>query len=160
MDSAFRMLGRRVGEGPGGHTVLRPSLVVPRGLECAAASDTDSRRAARHAAIAAYTGPLAGDHDYYWISPIREETRRQAIDAHIALADLLADSDLAAALEQAIGHDPNSETLYQHGMRLNAAQRAFPAVAALSNRLGREHADIGTSPTSPTTCSPTRRHTN
>ena len=32
-------------------------------------------------------------------------------------------------------------------MRLHAAQRAFPAVAVLRNRLVRELADIGTTPT-------------
>jgi DNA-binding SARP family transcriptional activator len=87
---------------------------------------------------------------HYWIAPIREATRRQAIDAHRTVADLLADRDPAAAIaviDQAIGHDPYNETFYQHAMRLHAAHRALPAVAARRNRLVRELADIGTSPT-------------
>lgn len=118
--------------------------------DAATATATDARITALQAAIAAYTGPLAADLDYYWIPPIREAIRREAIDAQAALADLLADRDRAAAvavIEQAIGHDPYNETLYQHGMRLHAAHRALPAVAALRNRLVRELADIGTIPT-------------
>jgi DNA-binding SARP family transcriptional activator len=118
--------------------------------DAATATDTDHRITELRAAVAAYTGPLAADHDYYWIPPIREATRRQAIDAHLNLAELLTHTDPAAAatvIEQAIAHDPYNETLYQHGMRLHAAQHAFPAVAALRNRLVRELADIGTTPT-------------
>ena len=121
--------------------------------DAANASDTCARITALQAAVAAYTGTLATDHDYFWIPPIREATRRQAIDAHVALADLLADSDPAAAAivtEQAIGHDPYNETLYQQAMRLRAKRAEFAAVVALRNRLVRALADIGVTPTSDT----------
>jgi hypothetical protein len=41
----------------------------------------------------------------------------------------------------------SSGTLYQHAMRHHATQDAFPAIAALRDRLVRELADIGTAPT-------------
>ena len=145
---------------PRGHIMIDPERVdsdlwrLEQHLDdAAAATDIDTRAAALQAAVAAYTGPLAGDEDYYWIPPIREATRRTVIEAHVALAELLTDRDPAAAIaviDQAIGHDPYNETLYQHGMRLHAARRALAAVAALRNRLVRELADIGTSPTAQT----------
>ncbi len=76
--------------------------------DATAATDTETRIAAPRAAIAAYSGPLAADQDYYWIPPVREAARRQVVEAHLALADLLADPDPAAAvtvIEDANGHD-------------------------------------------------------
>ena len=141
---------------PRGHIMIDPDRVdcdlwrLHQHLHNATtATDTGTRITELRTAVAAYRGPLAADHDYYWIPPIREATRRQAIDAHLALADLLADTDPATAavvIEQAIAHDPYNETLYQQAMRLHAAQHAFPAIAVLRNRLVRELADIGTAP--------------
>ena len=149
--------GTYITHAPHGHVMIDPDRVdsdlwrLHRHLHTAAtATDTDTRIIELHAAVAAYTGPLAAGHDYYWIPPIREATRRQVVDAHLNLAELLTDTDPDAAIiviEQAISHDPYNETLYQHAMRLHAARHALPAVAVLRNRLVRELADIGTTPT-------------
>ena len=62
------------------------------------ASDQPARVAALREAVACYTGPLAEGRTYEWIEPYREAVRRQAIDAHTALADALAASDPADAV--------------------------------------------------------------
>jgi DNA-binding SARP family transcriptional activator len=100
-----------------------------------------------------YTGPLAGDADYYWITPVREAVRGEAIRAHVALAELLADTDRNAALVvlgRAIGHDPYNEALYVQAMRLHAAAADTDGVRAVFGRLTGSLREIGVQPAADT----------
>jgi Bacterial transcriptional activator domain len=159
---------------PRGHVMIDPDRVdsdlwrLHHHLHnAAAATDTDHRITELRAAVAAYTGPLAADHDYFWIPPIPEATRRQAIDAHLTLADLLTGTDPAAAIiviEQAISHDPCNETLYPKPCGCTPGVVSSPpwppcATGSPANSPTSAPLPPRTRFDSPTTSSPTRRHT-
>jgi DNA-binding SARP family transcriptional activator len=117
------------------------------------ATDTNTRITALNQAVAAYTGPLAGDDDYFWIPPLREATRRAAIDAHTSLAQLLAPTDPNAAIaiiERAIGRDPHNEPLYQQAIRLHATTGDAATIRSVLEQLRHALEDIGASPTDET----------
>jgi DNA-binding SARP family transcriptional activator len=81
---------------------------------------------------------------------VRETIRREAIDAHITLADLLAGADPAAAtavVDRAISHDPYNENLYRQGMQLHAAVGSRQAVRHLLDQLISALAELDTTPT-------------
>gem|GEM_PF-1944184 len=114
-----------------------------------ATTDPAVRVAALREAVACYTGPLAQGRDYEWVEPYREAVRRQAIDAHVALAELLSASDPGEALTvltAGIGHDPYNETLYQHAMRLHARLGNPGAIRELRETLTRRVGEIDTQP--------------
>ncbi|WP_309236679.1 BTAD domain-containing putative transcriptional regulator [Micromonospora sp. S-DT3-3-22] len=115
-----------------------------------AASDA-ARLAALRRAVDAYGGPLADGFDYEWIEAHREGIRRQALDAHLALATTTPDPDEAiAVLQAAIRHDPYAEPLYQQAMRAHAALGHLGEVHALRQSLTRYLAEIDAEPSKDT----------
>jgi DNA-binding SARP family transcriptional activator len=87
-------------------------------------TDPSTREQLLRRACDLYTAPLAGDHDYDWIAPHRERTRRRIIHAHRQLADLLLPTQpdqAAAVLGHAVTIDPYNEQLYQHAIRAHSA---------------------------------------
>jgi DNA-binding SARP family transcriptional activator len=112
------------------------------------ATDPRQRIDALQQAVDAYRGPLADGADYEWAEPYREAIRRQALDAHLALADAFTGDPAAQArvLEAAIGHSPYSEHLYQQAMRARAALGHLDAVRTLLRALGRALAEIDAEP--------------
>lgn len=118
------------------------------------APDQPARVAALRAAAACYTGPLAEGKTYEWIEPYREAVRRQAVDAHTALADALAATDPAdavAVLQAAIDHDPYNDALYQQAMRLHARLGDGEAIRRLRKTLTRRLGEIDAEPAPDTT---------
>lgn len=117
--------------------------------EAANAPTTTARIAALRAAVAEYRGPLADDgSDYEWAEPYREAVRRQALDAFAALADALSDrpAEQITVLNDAISHNPYTETLYQAAMRAHAALGHLDAVRNLRRSLTRRLAEIDAEP--------------
>lgn len=118
------------------------------------ATEPADRIAALRDAVAAYTGPLAQDAPYEWVEPYREDTRRQAVDAHAQLADLLEPDRPAegvAVLEKAIRHAPDNETLHRAAMRLHARLGDVDAVRRLYTDLVAHLAELDAAPTADTT---------
>jgi DNA-binding SARP family transcriptional activator/nucleoid-associated protein YgaU len=116
------------------------------------AGDPRQRIDALQQAVDAYRGPLADGADYEWAESYREAIRQQALDAHLALADALADDPAAQArvLEAAIGHSPYSEHLYQRAMRIRAALGHLDAIRTLRRALDRALAEIDAEPSDDT----------
>ncbi|MEU8048414.1 BTAD domain-containing putative transcriptional regulator [Micromonospora haikouensis] len=113
-------------------------------------TDTDRLTALRRA-VDAYRGNLANGFDYEWIEAHREGIRRQALDAHLALATITPDpSEALAVIRAAISHDPYAEPLYQQAMRIHAALGHVDAVHALRQDLIRRLADIDAQPSEAT----------
>jgi DNA-binding SARP family transcriptional activator len=118
-------------------------------LRQAQRADTDPARIAalRHA-LDAYRAPLVDGCDYEWIEPYREGARQQALDAALALVDLLADrpADQLAVLDTAIEHHRSAEALYQAAMRVHAALGHLDAIRALRRTLTQRLAEIDAEP--------------
>ncbi|GAA4595857.1 hypothetical protein GCM10023107_35540 [Actinoplanes octamycinicus] len=108
------------------------------------ATDRRERIAGLRRAVDAYRGPFADGVDYEWAEPYREAIRQQALDAHLTLADALADQPEAQVqvLEAAIGHSPHSEELYRYAMRARAALGHVDAILSLRRAAGRAMAQI------------------
>ncbi|MET8198026.1 BTAD domain-containing putative transcriptional regulator [Micromonospora taraxaci] len=102
-------------------------------LRDAALATTDAdRTAALQRAVDAYDGTLADGFDYEWIEAYREGIRRQALDAHLALAAATTDPTQAlAVLEAAMRHDPYAEATYQQAMHAHAALGHLEQVRSL-----------------------------
>jgi DNA-binding SARP family transcriptional activator len=140
---------------PGHRYVLNPDRFdidlwhMRAALRDARTADTDQTRiAALRRAFDAYSGPLAGGCDYEWIEPYREGVRRQALDASLALGELLAEqpADQLTVLETAMDHHPYAEPLYQAAMRAHAALGQLDAVRGLRRTLTRRLAEIDAEP--------------
>ncbi|MEU9509307.1 BTAD domain-containing putative transcriptional regulator [Micromonospora sp. NPDC048170] len=115
------------------------------------ATSSVDRLAALRRAVDAYGGGLADGFDYEWIEAHREGIRRQARDAHLALATTTPDPDEAlAVLEAAIRHDPYAEPLYQQAMRTHATLGHLDEVHALRQILTRRLAEIDATPSKAT----------
>lgn len=115
-----------------------------------AASDA-ARLDALRRAVDAYGGPLADGFDYEWIEAHREGIRRQALDAHLALATTTPDPHEAlTVLQAAIRHDPYAEPLYQQAMRAQTALGHLGEVHALRRSLTRRLAEIDAEPSEDT----------
>jgi DNA-binding SARP family transcriptional activator len=112
-----------------------------------------ARVAALRRAVAEYGGPFADRARYEWAEPYREAVRRQALDAHLALADALADQpeQALAVLDAAIAHDPYAEPLYQAAMHRHADLDDIDAVAARLAELTRRLDDLDAEPADETT---------
>jgi DNA-binding SARP family transcriptional activator len=110
--------------------------------------DRDTRVAALRTAVAAYSGHLAAGRDYEWIEPYREAVRQQALDACLALVELLADDPAAQLdlLHTAIACNRHTEALYQHAMRAHARLGHTDAVRTLTRQLARALAEIDAEP--------------
>ncbi|MBQ1050819.1 LysM peptidoglycan-binding domain-containing protein [Micromonospora sp. C51] len=115
------------------------------------ATDATTRLVALRAAVAAYDGALADGFDYEWIEAHREGIRRQALDAHLALADATPDpAEVVAVCDAAIRHDPYAEPAYQRAMRAHAALGHHDQVHALRQALTRQLAEIDAKPSGDT----------
>ena len=113
------------------------------------ATDPTDRVAALREAVACYTAPLAAGHDYEWIERYREAVRQQAIDAHLALAAAIADTEPAQALtvlQAAIGHDRYAEPIYRQAMTLHAKLGQVEAIRQLRRTLTRRLDEIDVEP--------------
>jgi two-component SAPR family response regulator len=122
-------------------------------LAAAQAANGQQRVAALRRAIAAYRGPFAQDARYEWAEPYREAIRRQALDAHLALADALTGQPEQAltVLDTAIAHDPYAEQLYQAAMRRHADLGDIDAIAACFTELTRRLEELDAEPSDQTT---------
>jgi DNA-binding SARP family transcriptional activator len=81
---------------------------------------------------------LAGERDYEWIEPAREESRRQGVLIHTQLARLVSDTDPAEAarlLETACGINPCNEEVAGEAMRAHARIRDPAALRARLRKL-------------------------
>ncbi|MEU4595095.1 BTAD domain-containing putative transcriptional regulator [Micromonospora aurantiaca (nom. illeg.)] len=115
-----------------------------------ATTDAD-RTAALQRAVDAYDGALADGSGYEWIEAHREGIRRQALDAHLALATATADPTRALAiLEAAMRHDPYAEALYQQAMRAHAAMGHLEQIRTLRRTLARRLDEIDAEPSDDT----------
>ncbi len=111
-----------------------------------------TRLAALRAAVAAYRGGLAEGFDYEWIEVHRESIRRQALDAHLALAEATDDpAEAVTVLEAAIRHAPYAETVYQQAMRAHAALGHHDKIHALRHSLTHRLQEIDAAPSRDTT---------
>ncbi|WP_328372697.1 BTAD domain-containing putative transcriptional regulator [Micromonospora zamorensis] len=100
-----------------------------------ATTDAD-RTAALQRAVDAYDGTLADGFDYEWIEAYREGIRRQALDAHLALAAATTDPTQAlAVLDAAMRHDPYAEATYQQAMRAHAVLGHLEQIRSLRRAL-------------------------
>ncbi|MEV0005666.1 BTAD domain-containing putative transcriptional regulator [Micromonospora sp. NPDC050980] len=109
------------------------------------------RTAALQRAVNAYDGALADGCGYEWIEAHREGSRRQALDAHIALAAATADPTRAlAVLDAAMRHDPYAEAVYQQAMRTRAALGHLDEIRALRRTLIRRLEEIDADPSDDT----------
>jgi len=118
-------------------------------LSAAEAASGEQRVAALRQAVAAYRGPFAEDARYEWAEPYREAIRRQALDAHLALADALRDQpeEALTVLDTAIAQDPYAEQLYQAAMRRHADLGDAHAIAARLGELTRRLEELDSEPT-------------
>ncbi|WP_018352060.1 LysM peptidoglycan-binding domain-containing protein [Longispora albida] len=115
----------------------------------AKAADDAAREQALREALSAYGGPLADGLDIDWIDLDRTKITRQALDAHIALAELLATTSPAEAaglLDAAIALDPTAEDTYRRAMRQRAALGEADAVRALRRAVTAALSDIDADP--------------
>ncbi|MGC4815075.1 BTAD domain-containing putative transcriptional regulator [Micromonospora sp. DT228] len=121
-------------------------------LRDAALATTDAdRTAALQRAVDAYDGTLADGFDFEWIEAYREGIRRQALDAHLALAAATTDPKQAlAVLEAAMRHDPYAEAVYQQAMRAHAALGHLEQVRSLRRALTRRLGEIDAEPSEDT----------
>ncbi|MDG4834186.1 BTAD domain-containing putative transcriptional regulator [Solwaraspora sp. WMMD1047] len=121
-------------------------------LAAAETTTGHARLAALRDAVTAYRGPFAAGAHYEWAEPYREAVRRQALDAHLALADALRDQpeEALAVLDAAIAHDPYAEELYQAAMRHHADLDDIDAIAARLAELTRRLEELDTEPTDDT----------
>ncbi|MFG2064027.1 BTAD domain-containing putative transcriptional regulator [Micromonospora sp. NPDC048871] len=115
------------------------------------ADNPDERLTALRTAVAAYQGALADGFDYEWIEAPREAIRRQALDAHLALAAATPDpAETITVLTTAIYHDPYAESVYQHAMRAHAVLGHLDQIHALRRTLTHRLHDIDTTPSQDT----------
>ncbi|MEV6377759.1 BTAD domain-containing putative transcriptional regulator [Micromonospora musae] len=115
-----------------------------------AGNDAD-RVASLRRAVDAYGGGLADGFDYEWVEAHREGIRRQALDAHLALAAATADPQEAlAVLETAMRHDPYAEHVYQQAMRVRAALGHLDEIRALRRALTHRLHEIDADPSEDT----------
>jgi DNA-binding SARP family transcriptional activator len=114
----------------------------------ATTADAAERITALRRAVTAYRGALADGHDYLWIEPYREATRRQALDATTALIDALTDQpeEQLAILGPAIGLHPYAENLYQAAMRANARLGHLDDIRALRRAVTAAAAELDVEP--------------
>ncbi|MFC7306803.1 BTAD domain-containing putative transcriptional regulator [Streptomyces monticola] len=110
--------------------------------QSAVAENVEQRASSLRGALAAYAGPFADGADYVWAEEVRENLYRKAVDATVALADLLTPTRLDEALvllDRAVEWNPLNEAVYARIIRLqqaegrdDAAQRTY---ALLETRL-------------------------
>ncbi|WP_412538658.1 LysM peptidoglycan-binding domain-containing protein [Longispora sp. K20-0274] len=113
------------------------------------ATDDNVRVAHLRAAVGHYAGPLADGLDIDWIDLDRTKVARQALDAHVALAEFLtptAPEEAAALLDVAIDIAPTIEDTYRRAMRLRASLGDADAVRALRRAVTAALSDIDADP--------------
>ncbi|MBB3666208.1 DNA-binding SARP family transcriptional activator [Prauserella sediminis] len=117
------------------------------------AATPDERTAATEAIVTGYTGTLADGLDAEWLVPVREATRRDALDAVAALARARVADDPSSTLdllETARSFDPHNELLYRDIMRLQHTLGRHTAIAGTLTLLRTHLADLDTTPTADT----------
>lgn len=139
---------------------LDPALVTVDYRDFAAAvarrryaTTPDERTAATEAIVTGYTGTLADGLDAEWLVPVREATRRDALDAVAALARARVADDPSSTLdllEAARSFDPHNELLYRDIMRLQHTLGRHTAIAGTLTLLRTHLADLDTTPTADT----------
>lgn len=117
------------------------------------AATTDAERVAAYREIVeGYGGSVAdGMSKIDWLEPIREATRREAIDAVSALARALIAEDPQQTLdllEIARAFDPHNELLYRDIMRLQGELGQLDAIPRTLTLLTTRLAEVGDEPTS------------
>ncbi|SDJ01742.1 DNA-binding transcriptional activator of the SARP family [Actinokineospora alba] len=113
---------------------------------------TDAERVAAYREIVdSYSGRVAdGMSKIDWLEPIREATRREAIDAVSALARALIAEDPQQTLdllEVARAFDPHNELLYRDIMRLQGELGQLDAIPRTLTLLTTRLAEVGDEPT-------------
>ncbi|ASO21605.1 DNA-binding SARP family transcriptional activator [Actinoalloteichus hoggarensis] len=114
----------------------------------AAATDRDRVDADRRI-LACYSGPLAEDLVGDWVEPVREATRRDALDAVAAAARATIAHDPEETLdllETARTIDPHNDLLYRDIMRLQHRLDRPEAIARTLALLTTRLAEIGETP--------------
>jgi DNA-binding SARP family transcriptional activator len=87
-------------------------------------ADPTARRAACHAVLALYRGPLGADHDGEWLITVREATRRRYLDALTTLARITIAEDPERTLdllETARNLEPLNEAICRDIIRTRCA---------------------------------------
>jgi len=123
-------------------------------LDAAENAPDDERIAALRRALGVYRGRWADGIAAAWAEGPAAALAARALDAARDLADLLADDDPADAvsvLEQALLHDPYSEAVHTHLMRLHAHSGRTADVRRVYHRLEQRLADLGARPAPATT---------
>lgn len=117
------------------------------------AATTDAERVAAYREIVEGYGGLVADgmSKIDWLEPVREATRREAIDAVSALARALVAEDPQQTLdllEVARAFDPHNELLYRDIMRLQGELGQLDAIPRTLSLLTTRLAEVGDEPTS------------
>jgi DNA-binding SARP family transcriptional activator len=120
-----------------------------------AARDENGARDALSIAADLYRGEFAGNADYLWVPPVREEFHRRALDTFVRLAQLQdesgCDDEAIETLERAITLDPLAEDIYRRLIRLLWRAGRVDAVSRLWAQLQGRLADIDLDPDPATT---------
>ncbi|GIG63222.1 hypothetical protein Lfu02_75940 [Longispora fulva] len=121
--------------------------------QACAPHQTAEKIAALRIATTAFGGALAEGCRFDWVDAYREHARRLALDAHLALADLIARTDTAEAqkvITAALRLDPYAEDIYCQAMRIHALAGDIPAIRATRREVTNRLADVDTDPTDAT----------
>ncbi|MGQ0576797.1 MAG: BTAD domain-containing putative transcriptional regulator, partial [Pseudonocardia sp.] len=114
-----------------------------------AASTSGQRHDAHRRVVDAYGGTLADGMAAAWIEPVRESVRRTALDAVVALARELRDTDPQQTLdllETARAFDPYNESIYRSIMRLQSTLGLLDAIPRTLALLATRLAEFGDRP--------------
>lgn len=113
------------------------------------ATNNEERASACQRIIDIATAPLGLDLSQPWIEPLREATRRDALNALGWLASHTVTTDprtTLAMLETAAETDPYNEALWQDILRLHAKLGEYDALARTYTLLSRKLAEIDDTP--------------
>ncbi|MHA6631106.1 BTAD domain-containing putative transcriptional regulator [Pseudonocardia sichuanensis] len=117
------------------------------------ATTTGQRHDAHQRLVDAYGGTLADGMTAAWIEPVRESVRRTALDAVVALARELHDTDPQQTLdllETARAFDPYNESVYRTIMRLQSTLGLLDAIPRTLALLATRLAEFGDRPAADT----------
>ncbi|MEV4465135.1 hypothetical protein AB0J51_16090 [Micromonospora echinofusca] len=119
-----------------------------RTLAARAATAVTSPATAWQAVVEAYSGDLAAGHQWPWLDPTREATRRHVLDAYAALANAERNPRRALELLQAgIRVDPYNQALHQQATEILTALGEHDTAVELADTYNRRLTAAGLSPT-------------
>ena len=113
-----------------------------------AINDAHTEPALRRA-VNSYHGAFATDADYLWADTVRDELHRRALDAHTALAGLLATGEPLAAIavyERILDLDPHHEDTYRKLINLQHQAGQTESIRMLWKQLLVRLSEIGAEP--------------